>query len=69
MEIINPASLAQSRKSSRLFRSASSWTLRISKDGDSTATLGYFFQRSITLTVKKAVLLCSLPLVLAESNH
>lgn len=55
LEIINPAPLAQSRKTGRVLRGTSRWILRISEDGDSTATLGYFFQCSITLAVKKAV--------------
>jgi len=60
---------------SRLHRKASSWVLNISREGDSTSSLGSLFQCSVTLKVKKFFLLlrwnslyshlCPLPLVLS----
>jgi len=60
---------------SRLHRNASRWVLNISREGDSTTSLGSLFQCSVTLRVKKFLLmfrwnflcfsLCPLPLVLS----
>jgi len=60
---------------SRLHRTLSRWVLNISREGDSTTSLGNLFQCSITLRVKKFFLmfrrnflcfgLCPLPLVLS----
>jgi len=59
---------------SRLHRTASRWVLNISREGDSTTSLGSLFQCSITLRGKKFFLMfrrnclrlswCPLPLVL-----
>ena len=60
---------------SRLHRTASKWVLNISREGDSTASLGSLCQGSVTLRGKKFFLmfswnflcfsLCPLPLVLS----
>ena len=60
---------------SRLHRTLSRWVLNISREGDSTTSLGRLFQGSITLRGKKFFLmfrrnflgfsLCPLPLVLS----
>ena len=63
---------------SRLHRTSSSWVLNISRERDSTTSLGSLFQCSVSLKVKKFFLmyrwnfscfsLCPLPLVLSLST-
>jgi len=71
----SPTSLPKQGHYSRLHRTLSRWVLNISREGDSTTSLGSLFQGSITLRGKLFFLmfswnflcfsLCPLPLVLS----